>query len=475
MLSDKLISLLQTFSKVELNRLRKLVISPYYNEDDDVIKLFDFCFLLLKKAPSQLENTTKESAWIKIYPNRNFDDAHLRRTTSTLIQLVILFRSLEQRAQNPLNEWLHEQKALEVAGLDKHLSGVERQISRAIDDIKAKNVDFYLSSFQYHWNVFNRSYRIVAVTDYMAKLLPADEALECFYITQKLKMYVAWLSYRQFRSTEQELPIPPGFWDHIKSTRLSHIPMVGIYKLVVKILTEPNNEQLFSELMHQLDQVAEELAPDDYRECCYIAQNYCALKINQGKSEYYNRAFEIFKNMVARNVLIEDGQLPEGVYKNIITTGLRANALDWVETFIENYSQFLPTTIRVNARAYNLANLFSHRKQYTKALEVLRSVEYSDVTYALGAKTILLRIYYEQGEYLALDSLIDSFRIYLRRNKMISKNLQKEYNNFLNLVKKLTTLRSGDKKTLEEFKEKVMATSYNTPKKWLIDKLEELT
>jgi hypothetical protein len=107
-------------------------------------------------------------------------------------------------------------------------------------------------------------------------------------------------------------------------------------------------------------------------------------------------------------------------------------------------------------------------------MEVLRSVEYSDVTYALGAKTILLRIYYEQSEYMALDSLIDSFKIYLRRNKQISKNLQKEYNNFLNLVKKLTTIRPGDKKALAEFKERVLASSYNTPKKWLKDKIAEL-
>jgi hypothetical protein len=474
-LSDKLVSLLQTFSKVELNRLRKLVVSPYFNEDEDVIRLFDYCSALLKKAPDQLERASKVNVWNKLFPNRSFDDAHLRRTASALIQLAIRFKSLELHAKSPLEEALFEQKALETAGLDKHLAGVERQINKAIEETIAKNADFYLFSFQYHWNIFNRSYRVVAVTDYMAKLLPADEALEYFYITQKLKMYVAWLSYRQFRSTHQELPLPPGFWEQVQSNKLSSIPMVTIYQLVIRILTEPSKEDLFVELLHQLDVVADKLAPDDYRECCYIAQNYCALKINQGKSEYYLKAFEIFKNMANHGVLIEDGQLPEGVYKNIITTGLRAGALEWVETFIQNYSQYLPPAIRDNAKAYNLANLFSHQKKYQKALEVLRGVEYSDVTYTLGAKTILLRIYYEQGEYIALDSLIDSFRIYLRRNKMISKNLQKEYNNFLNLVKKLTTIRAKDKKALEELKEKVLATSYNTPKKWLIDKLEELS
>jgi hypothetical protein len=474
MLSDKLVTLLRTFEKVDLNRLRKLVASPYFNDEPDALRLFDICHAALKKSPEALSKLTKEQVWKKLCPALPYDDAHLRRMTSDLNQLAIKFRALEQREREPLEDWLFEQKALEAAGLDKHLAGIERQITRHIEHSTARNTEFYHLAFRYHWNIFNRSYRVVAATDYMAKLLPANKALESFYVTQKLKMYVAWLSYRQFRSTDKVLPLPPGFWENIDQEGFSDIPMIGIYRQVVQILTEPDDESLFEGLLTDLERMGNALAPEDYRECCYIAQNYCALKINQGKSEYYGKAFVIFKTMVERDVLLEEGQLAEGVYKNIITTGLRADAFVWVENFIEEYSWYLPPAIRENARTFNLANLYSHLKQYNRALEVLRNVEYSDVTYALGAKTILLRIYYEQNEYLALDSLIDSFRIYLRRNKQISKNLQKEYNNFLNLVKKLTTLRVGDKKALSEFRTKVVATSYNTPKKWLLAKILEL-
>ncbi len=474
LLSDKLITLLRTFGKIELNRLRKFVESPYLNDEPDVLRLFDICHAILKKNPNDLAHLTKGKVWKKLFAPKPYNDLYLRRMASDLTQLAIRFRAMEQRNEIPTDQWLNEQKALEAAGLDKHLAGVERQITRHIEDTSILDTEFYLFTFQYYWNIFNRSYRVVAATDYMAKLLPADHALESFYITQKLKMYVAWLSYRQFRNTDRSLPLPPGFWEHIENTSFDLIPMVGVYKLVVNILQNPAEESLFVELLQKLEDIGDSLSVADYRECCFIAQNYCALKINEGKSEYYNRANEIFKIMVKRGALIEDGQLAEGIYKNIITTGLRAGEHKWVEQFIEEYSWYLPPAIRENAYAYNLANLYSHLKDYNRAMEVLRSVEYTDVTYALGAKTILLRIYYEQGEYMALDSLIDSFKIYLRRNKQISKNLQKEYNNFLNLVKKLTTIRPGDKKALAEFKERVLASSYNTPKKWLKDKIAEL-
>lgn len=474
MFSDKLVTLLCTFGKVDLNRFRKMVASPYFNDEPDTLNLFDICHNALKKSQDSLFKLTKEQIWKKMYPGKAYDDAHLRRMASDLVQMAIKFKALEQREREPMEDWIFEQKALETSGLDKHLAGVERRITKHIETVPAHSADSFYLSFRFHWNIFNRSYRVVAATDYMAKLLPANRALESFYFNQKLKMYVAWLSYRKYRSTDKILPLPPGFWEYIDEQGYGEIPMIGVYRKVIRILTEPDDESLFEDLLRDLEMIGDKIAPEDYRECCYVAQNYCALKINRGESQYYGKAFTIFKNMVERDGLLEEGQLAEGVYKNIITTGLRAGEFKWVENFIEEYSWYLPPGIRENARAFNLANIYSHQRQYDRALEVLRNVEYSDVTYTLGSKTMLLRIYYEMSEYMALDSLIDSFRIYLRRNQQISKNLQKEYNNFLNLVKKMTTLRVGDKKALSEFKEKVMATSYNTPKKWLLDKIEEM-
>ncbi len=81
--------------------------------------------------------------------------------------------------------------------------------------------------------------------------------------------------------------------------------------------------------------------------------------------------------------------------------------------------------------------------------------------------------YFELKEYLALDSLIESFRIFLRRNKVLSKNLKREYNSFLNFVKKLTSLNSSDKEGLAKLKARIQVASTTAPKKWLLEKIEE--
>lgn len=474
MFSDKLLTLLQTFSKYELNRLRKFLLSPYFNDQEEVTRLFELVNEALRTGEPALETLDKSEVWAALFPDRAFDDAHLRRLSSDLTRLAQRFLVEELRQQDALAEALDLQKALENLDLPKHLASAERQIDKQLEKSPGKSTEHYYVQFRQHWNVFNRASKMVATAGYTDKLVAADFFLETFYLAQKLKMYVAWLLYRGFRVTEQEVPVIPGFWKYLKDERFSKVPLIRIYRTVIVSFTESEKEQHFETLLEELDRFSNALTPADLRECFFIAQNYCALKINQGKTEYYYRYFSLIKKMVDLDILLEDNQLPEAVFKNFITVSLGAGEYNWTEQFVQKYADYLPARIRENARMFNLAYVSFHQKNYERVIEYLRDVEYSDVVYSLGAKSMLLRTYYEQGEFLALDSLIDSFRIFLRRNKVISKNLKREYNNFLNLVKKLTTIVPSDKKAIAELHARVSATSYSMPKNWLLKKIAEI-
>lgn len=474
MFSEKLLSLLATFSKYELNRFRKFLLSPYFNEQDDLIRLFEYCNAALRKGPEAVAALDKHAIWAMVYPAKKIDEAHLRRLSSELTQLALKFLALEVREQDPARERLDLQKALEKPELHKHLVSVERQFQRHLQDEQLPSTAYYLAGFQFHWNIFNRASKVVATVDFMQKLLPANHFLDSFYIVQKLKFYVSWLIYRGFRSTEEDLPVMPGFWEYLQHPLFNEMPLIRIYQDVILSLNQPDEEQHFQRLMANLEHHAHDLTKEDLRECYYIAQNYCAFKINQGKVEYYREVFEIFRSIIRRGILLEENQLSEGVYKNIITASLRLEEYIWAENFISEYSKYLPEKIRDNARTFNLANLYSHQKEHDKVIELLQNVEYNDVVYFLGAKLILMRTYYELGEYLALDSMMDSYRIYVRRNKVISKELKKEYNNFLNFLKKLIGVNIGNSPSISTLKKKLMDTRSVTSKKWLLEKIAEI-
>ena len=474
MFSDKLLTLLQTFSRRQLNRMRKFLQSPYFNEQESPVRLFDICDQALREGPEAVAVLDKESVWRQLYPGKRLDEAQLRRLSSELTQLGMQFLAQEHRQDHPVGDWLSLQRRLERPELHKHLAAVERQLQRYFEDATEPSDRFYLEHFLLNWNVFNRASKLAATVGYMDKLRPADYYLDCFYLLQKLKLYVAGLSYRNIRSTEQHMELMPGFWDFLNSERFFDVPILQIYRRVILCLEQRDQEEHFKGLMADLEQWGEQLAREDLRECYHIAQNYCALKINEGKTAYYREAFQVFNKMMDRGVLLEDGQIAEGFFKNIITTGLRVDEFAWVEQFIQQYSDYLPASIRENARSYNLANAYSFQHRYDKVIELLAGVEYSDVTYALGAKLILLRTYYETGEYLALDSLIESFRIYLRRNKLISKSVFREYVNFLNAVKKLTNLQGASQAEIDRQRQKVLDNPAIVSKKWLLEKFDAL-
>jgi len=473
MFGEKLLSILQTLSKVERNRFRKYLLSPYLNDQADLIVLFDITDKAFRDGT--FTELNRLQVWEKLYPNKPYNDAQLRRLSSDLNQMTLRFLSAEARNQNPLAEALDLQRLLEKPELKKHVAAVERNIGRLLEEVPGQSTQYYLAQFNLHNNIVNKASKHLSVSGYAEKLSAADFYLECFYRTQKLELYIGWLLYQGSRVADKSLELPEGFWEYIEDERFSKVPLLTVYRQVVNCLNESEKESHFKNLLVSLELQSESLTKTDLRKCYFIAQNYCALKINQGKREYYREVFEIFKKFIQKEILLEEEYLSEGIFKNIVTAGLGVGEYEWTEKFIKEYSLYLPVGIRENARTFNLSYLFFHQKRYSEVLNLLQNVEYNDVVYVLGSKIILIQTYYELNEVLALDSLIDSFRIYLRRNKVLSKNLKREYINYLGFVKKLTISSGLEKKELSKFREKIMATTSPTHKKWLLEKIDNIS
>jgi hypothetical protein len=413
-----------------------------------------------------------KEVWQKLYPNKPYQDATFRRLSSDLNQMALRFLSAEARSQNPLAEALDLQRLLEKPELKKHLAGIERNITRLLEEVPGQSTEFYLAQFNLHNNIVNKASKHLSAAGFAEKLYNTDFFLECFYLTQKLKIYVAWLLFQGSRTTEKHIELPPSFWENLENERFKDIPLLIIYRQIVYCLTEPEEELHFKNFQFVLSKNKEALAKEDLREIYQITQNYCALKINQGQTVYYQDAFLIYKDMIERDLLLQKDQLSEGIFKNIVTASLRIGEFDWAENFINAYAIYLPANHQENARTFNLANLYSHQKKHYKVIELLQNVEYSDVVYSLSTKIILVRTYYELGEDLALDSLLDSFKIFLRRNKLISKSQKREYLNFLNFVKNLTIIDTSDTRKLAKLRVRIENASSITPKKWLLEKMD---
>lgn len=466
MISEKITTLLSAFSRVELNRFRRYIQSPYLNDQPDTLPLFDIICRQLKKGEAPVP-IRKITVWEQLYPGKPFNSAQLRRLTSDLNQLAMRFIAAESERDEPLNEIVRIQKALGKPEHAKHLAGIERQIAKYSEENPQLSPELLLLQFQSKDISFRRNSRGSGSPGYINSLAAADYALDSHYIVQKLRYFVAWLQYKGSRATEEQIALMDGFRRTAAESRFDSVPLVRLFCLVTDCFSEPQNESHFTGLLEQLDLFTPDISPENLREFYQMAQNYCALKINQGRTDYYQIYFNLQKKITELRLLLEDGMLPETLFKNMITIGLSVGEFAWTEVFINEYHPYLPVSIRENARTFNLANLYFHQKKYGQVIELLRNVEYSDLVYALGSKLILLKTYYESGEQMALDSLTDSFRVYVRRNRDMSKGLQKEYLNFLNFLSRIPNARMTG--SLQELHRKVSESQHVISKKWLLE------
>jgi hypothetical protein len=82
--------------------------------------------------------------------------------------------------------------------------------------------------------------------------------------------------------------------------------------------------------------------------------------------------------------------------------------------------------------------------------------------------------YYELDEIEALGSLLDTFRVYLNRNKEITPTRRKHYLNTISIVKKLARIAPRDLKDIEKLIKEVETTQGVVSKNWILEKLAAL-
>ena len=151
--------------------------------------------------------------------------------------------------------------------------------------------------------------------------------------------------------------------------------------------------------------------------------------------------------------------------------GLRLNRFEWTEQFIRKNTDILAEEYRLNAYNYSLADLSYHKQEISTALTHLREVEFTDIFFTLDAKIMLLKIYYDNDEEEALLSLLTSFKIFLKRNQLISAEMKNTYENFINLLNQILRSSHADSMDLQK---KINDTPLLTDRGWLLQVIQKL-
>jgi len=452
MIKSKLIQIFKQLDVRELNRLEKYIQSPFFNKHQDVLRLFEY---LIHFAPDFEHPQLQKKAVLKALDLEQ-NTTHFYHITSYLLELACDFLAYLEQEQNKLQHKSYTIKALRRRGLKKQIPASIRQFKSIEKSTLVSENQLYLEQYVF-FDELDTLFLEQSSSTLDENVQLKSNHLDLFYLSSKLKIACDMLSRNIIIKADYDCHLMPELMHYLEQNlaKYNAYPIISLYYKVHQMLTE-KEESYYYTLKNALLQETPKLTTEEAKSMYDYAENYCIRKINSGQ-----KFLDLYKVQLQLGTLLKDGYLSEQDYKNIVTAGVRTKDYDWTEAFIHSNKRALKMAVRENAFIYNLAAFYYATKQYTKALRALNDVDFTELTYHLGAKDIQLKIYYELGESEAFSSLVQAFRIYVKRNKQLSEYRKEVYFNYLKIAKKIEALK--EKKpyiSLEKFQKEKTALDH---------------
>jgi hypothetical protein len=466
MQQSKLVEVLRSFGTQDWRALREMAASPYFNRNREVTLL---CEWLHEQSPL-FSGATRAAAHARIFPGEAPDEARLNHTMSFLLKLAEDYLGLELYWKEKFTHANQVLRALGDRNLEKHYQFYLEKSRRAFERNTRPDARHFYQHYALEVYEARRFVRN-APRQFNESVQKATDSLDAFYLLEKLRQTCYMYTSQAILATPYNLQLVEEVCRFV-GQHLGEMPSPAIeaYYRIFQMLTQPDAEADFQALKTLLSERASEFGEEDLSDIYQYAINYCNIQIMKAREEFAGEAFDLYDTGVASRILLDNGTLSPWHFKNIVNLALKLKKYGWTETFIVENTALLAPEFQSDARHYNLALLYYTTGRAGDALTHLNQVDFTDVHYSIGAKSMLCKIYYEQGDYDALESLLHAFNTYLRRNKLISDNVRKAYLHFIQLLKKVQQSLPRQYPAILEEVEKMQLLA---GKEWLQEILEK--
>ncbi len=385
----------------------------------------------------------------EIFPGEPYDDKKLRYVLSDLSKALEDFMVWSAFKQEPFEHDRLLLKSYRQRNLDKFvLSALGNMEKRMKDhpyrDATYQGMRFLTEEARFQFNSSRKSHQTET------NLQQVVDSLDVYYLSNKLRYSCEILNNKGVVNVDYELFLLEEIQQYLRHRNLDRYPVIAIYHQILLTLREPDDVAHYHGLLQLLEQDRHLFGPQEVFDMYVYAKNYCIIKINKGNVGFTQELFEFYKVMLKNGILFKDGHLTQWDFKNLVSLGLRLDEYTWTKKFMEDYRQYLQDHVRENVWSFNMANLEFHLGHYDNTLSLLQEVEFTDPYYHLDSKALLLKTYYHTSEWDSLLSLIDAFKVYLKRNRHISVYQRTVYGNLVRFVGALLRFKRGRKVNLEQ-------------------------
>jgi hypothetical protein len=461
-----LIQVFRVIQPTEYFAVRQWLQSPFHNRRTDVLTLFDW----LTERNIADEALDMKAAFESVYPGEPYDAAQFHLVSRYLLELLEQYLAYQTWVSEPQRVRLHLLKALRQRKANEHFERHARRIETAQAQRRERHADFHLLDYQLQNEIFE--YRIVQQRNWQHNLSAILSALGQFFSLETLR----WTGLTAALSGRSGTQLPQPV---LSQTVLDHASQhkqpvwIQLQYQAAQMALQPDNEAAFDSLCAVLPDADGLFPASQCRDLYMTAINYCIRRQNRGDRTFAARALALYRQALDKGILLEGGVLAKYTYHNIHALAHLAGETEWAVQFLNQYKDALPANLRDNTYQYNLAILYFRQRDYTRTLELLRTIESPEAVEQIDIRRMMLRVYYELGEWSALASLLDSFKAILLRKKDLGY-LQASYLNLIKFTHQLIKVRLSHRNKRLALAQKIEQTKQVAEREWLLEQLKPL-
>lgn len=469
MFSKKLLKILQNLTAWETRNFQQYLSADFFNHRTDVVQLLD---IILGQENGRIANLSKEALFQKIYPNKPFDAAELYRLNNRLFKLAEQFLALRIALDDPFQQDINLAKAYRQLNQENAFQKTIQRTHKKLEKQPIRNAEY----LRYQYDLVYESYDYVGskIRASDTNLQEVGDRLDAYFIASKLQQGCLKESHQAVYKKEYQDELLVQVVQYVEQNPATFDnPAIAIYYTIYKGITEAQQAGYFPKLRALLMQHHHAFLPTEIRDFYLLVINYCIRKSNTGEPFFIQECFELYNSGLKQGFLLENGIVSKFTFTNAIAFALRLKKYDWVEIFIKNYQEKLPPNQRKSTVLFNLARLRHQEGKYPEAMQLLAQFQSEDYINHLIARTMLLKMYYELGEWDALESLLYSMQKYLRRKEVLNYH-RAHFQHIISFTKKLVDLPPNDTAAKNALKAEIKQAKFQSEKDWFLERLNEL-
>lgn len=474
--STRIYQVLITNSAHEHNRFLKFLHSPYFNVHQGVIELGE---LIINHIRKDLIFPEKENIWFKIYPKEEFNSTKFRKLCSDLLIRYEDFLMIENLHGNKLLQntlvidQIQKRKILPLT--QKSIANGKKLFERTIE----KSSAYYYNLFEFEKSIYNlkSEYEKKAIKKVENRNINIDAISRCldqFYIIEKLRLACDLATWQRIYKIEEKPLEVEIILKLLNRNELLNNPAISLYRNMYLMLTEKDSNSNYQQLKTLYKKQIDILSSQEKREILDSMISYCVGRADKGDEYYLGQMLEMYDIGIASEIILLNDELSPTTFRNYVLVCLRLELFDKAEEFIHSQAKLLNENHRENAVNFSLARIYFYKKEFDKVVESLFSVDFENIFYRVNATLLLLATYYSMEEFITLESQIDSFLSFLRREKSLIESRKAPSLNFTKFLKRLISLPPNETKKLRKLKSDIAANTNVVNAKWLIEQIDAL-